>query len=1524
MSNKCDNNIINNQNPKKIPKSLLEIFESPSNISSNNNRSKNNIGNNNRSNNNIGNNNRSKNNIDNNNRSKNNIGNNNRSNNNIGNNNRSNNNIGNNNSINNNINSNNNNRSNNNRSNLNNNRSNNNDNSHNNKKEEIKINIQEKIKQFESKKPEIESTSKDIKEKPEPVPGSVLISNENPDMELYKYAKIEFFNDEDKCKILLFIGNHSEQFVDSFINIYAGVNYDYKFRYTKNNLVSNDIYEIYCIKRRIKLIIICFPKKMKLGEFTKNIFDIFFFKKLIPQKIDCVFITSEKKEELDKNQKIMILSLFNLLEKGINNNRIKFLFSSNDSFSLNDNDNKSNNEINDIIFNEYFNISQTEFDKKYNPEYVYINNKSIYDKNSQNSKRDWNNLYKNIKNIIDNIIPLKGLIFNIKQVSTFKEIVNIKDDNKISEYKKIFSKYNKNEQILIINYLLSLKMTFEISSLILYLLNKILSKIDEIEINNQELFLTNKNELYVFCKLKFPNLKLINFKNNNLYNNDLDMIKNLFSENLIKLNLSENKFTDIKIFDNEENLINLNELDLSNNKIKDIESLINCKFPNLITLNLRNNEIEDISCLEKSNSFNKLEILNLSKNKIKSLNIIEIKSLEYLNLMENEISVGLEHFLDNFYFNMDKLKINKDNFNNILFEYYNSKKSQNSAVQLKYYFEGNKINETLKNLSFKGIENLEIIGLNDFEFLNNESLTQLKILNIDKINDLTILKDNKFKNLERIIFSQIDPIKNGFNLLNIIFQSIVINNIKIEEINDNYNCLIKSKYPEFVGNFIFNDLNFLKEKFLENVENIDISQEILDNENNFNVFSLNEIKNSFPIFKKLKCENLDINYNQKYIYTAKFFSYDFKMNFIFDDLNYIFDDIFNEIKRIKLSNIKLKEKIGITKEKFPHLEILELNKNNIESMEIFSEINDIKDLLQIESNSNICNNELLKNFDGDKFEFNKINTNENKLEISYYSPIYFYLYLDELDKTLKFENCKIICLNNVCLTDKDINAMNIDKNNCLEDLNLEGNNITSLEFLNNVDSSNLKNISLKNNLINNGINIIKNKDSLKIKSLKTKLKEDEQNFHIISFEYFGKYNLTFDYLSNINESLDLLKGINFSEEIEYLDLSGIKLKNINFLENETMKNISSLNIDDNEIEDISIFEKISYKFKKLSIKKNPIRKGIHVFNLKFFNTVYIEIEINKMEYEYKIRANFIQLSIDIEFYINDINVLKNSFDFKNTFINILNGYSDELQILNYELINKINIEPKIISEQMKLLLDKLDAEISMINLIKENDRKDIFANNDILINENNKEFLEKLFIILRNKSANHYFVNQVIFSRLKPDDEKLIMYFPFLYIHNLVVIKCDLNLICLRYLWIENLDLSKANINDIKGLCQLTSLKSLNLSNNPKISNLFLLKDAKFKDLEDLNLSHDNIKDLYEIKMNEYKFKNLTHLNISHNEISNILPIIHNFKNLTFLDIKYNRILYNYELIGALKTKLPNCEINYTNEYILNSGTYIK
>ena len=83
----------------------------------------------------------------------------------------------------------------------------------------------------------------------------------------------------------------------------------------------------------------------------------------------------------------------------------------------------------------------------------------------------------------------------------------------------------------------------------------------------------------------------------------------------------------------------LEELDLSNNKISDINILEKANFKQLNKLNLSNNKISDINILEKAN-FKQLNKLNLSHNKISDINILEkvnLKKLKRLDLFDNEI-----------------------------------------------------------------------------------------------------------------------------------------------------------------------------------------------------------------------------------------------------------------------------------------------------------------------------------------------------------------------------------------------------------------------------------------------------------------------------------------------------------------------------------------------------------------------------------------------------------------------------------------------------------------------------------------------------------------------------------------------------------------------------------------------------------------------------------------------------------------------------------------------------------------------
>ena len=79
---------------------------------------------------------------------------------------------------------------------------------------------------------------------------------------------------------------------------------------------------------------------------------------------------------------------------------------------------------------------------------------------------------------------------------------------------------------------------------------------------------------------------------------------------------------------------------------------------------------------------------------------------------------------------------------------------------------------------------------------------------------------------------------------------------------------------------------------------IDIAQEILEDKNNIEFFSFNEIINFFSIFKNLKARILDYDYiNDKYYCQIQFYNYRFKMNCYFDDLSFLNDNkLFEKLK----------------------------------------------------------------------------------------------------------------------------------------------------------------------------------------------------------------------------------------------------------------------------------------------------------------------------------------------------------------------------------------------------------------------------------------------------------------------------------------------------------------------------------------------------------------------------------------------------------------------------------------------------
>ena len=169
--------------------------------------------------------------------------------------------------------------------------------------------------------------------------------------------------------------------------------------------------------------------------------------------------------------------------------------------------------------------------------------------------------------------------------------------------------------------------------------------------------------------------------------------------------------------------------------------------------------------------------------------------------------------------------------------------------------------------------------------------------------------------------------------------------------------------------------------------------------------------------------------------------------------------------------------------------------------------------------------------------------------------------------------------------------------------------------------------------------------------------------------------------------MDIFKKINL-ENIKYLYLSNIGLKNIDFLLNDSLKNLKELNMNNNKIEDISVLKKENVVFNDLEIlllDQNLITKGIEVFKNEFFTKcLYMYIDVSSFENNQKILISFEIPTYIIEIYIDKIDDLKDIIkNYKNTakfipyyrFENIIeNLIPPEKSISNGIIINKPLIE----------------------------------------------------------------------------------------------------------------------------------------------------------------------------------------------------------------------------------------------------------
>ena len=165
-----------------------------------------------------------------------------------------------------------------------------------------------------------------------------------------------------------------------------------------------------------------------------------------------------------------------------------------------------------------------------------------------------------------------------------------------------------------------------------------------------------KNKISYFTELILYKLKKLDLSNNNLRKNMInpeinDTINNDFSIKLNKpfsiilpklkiLNLSFNKIENINIL-SQIQAEELKELNLSYNEIKNIDALNSVYFGYLKKINLSNNKIEELTTLKNLSFCNNIEEINLMNNEIVNLNVlreVSLPNLKILNILNNDIN----------------------------------------------------------------------------------------------------------------------------------------------------------------------------------------------------------------------------------------------------------------------------------------------------------------------------------------------------------------------------------------------------------------------------------------------------------------------------------------------------------------------------------------------------------------------------------------------------------------------------------------------------------------------------------------------------------------------------------------------------------------------------------------------------------------------------------------------------------------------------------------------------------------------
>ena len=1030
-----------------------------------------------------------------------------------------------------------------------------------------------------------------------------------------------------------------------------------------------------------------------------------------------------------------------------------------------------------------------------------------------------------------------------------------------------------------------------------------------------------RDKLVFLCS---SNESMENYENKDYINNLFNFDKNdyLYEENCFKDDDDDFIFINNKfIYENDENTKNnwnilIEKIQFINNKIRASKSEDIIKESLYFFKGLLLSEIKDISI-----QFNKF--LGINKHE----------------LINKEAFLFI-YFLQIINYNEDKSNIILSFYNLLIKDIHSYKKIDTNDYELKFIDDknGNKALNFISKFHFNKLKNIlfhncSLVDQN-INSLKNLVSSNLEYLDLSKnqIQDIkTLFKKDVFSNLKVLNLSNnniVDILSlskiNFSNLEKLYLYSNKIIDIECFVLNDSFD---KLKILDLSNNNIHKlqkiNIKSLEELYLLNNEINSGINDFIDNNNFSNNLDL-EIKENSIKFHFSNTLNIDFEYISK----------DKKIEEFLNELNY------KGIHYIQISGI------GFDKKLIYNINDCELKFNNNKNGNLIINILSKFPFNNNVSSINLSNNELIdkdilliKNY----FTKNLIKLDLSKNKIS---DMNVFIEKDSLSNLTEFN----LSYNNIT----DISLLSKSKLNNLKVLNLSFNIISNIDFLQlDTNFDKLEKIDLSNNLINKLVTIniktLKELDLLKneinsgidifsdyIINLSDELLLENLGNSIL-FNYGGNLIVKFQYYIKDN-NIQFLKNLKFNG-IHILKIKNFE-ENIEFLENESLKELQELDLKDNKIDNLSAFNKIHFiNIKKMTFNEYLINDGLD--NLKVFpkitvdglvildNCIYVKFKnpefglkctnynilmgdlVNKTD-KIKIKNipdnnlfsynSFRDKTIPI---FKEIKAKKLSIPFNNNkySCNIEFKFKDESFSKNFIFDDLCFLKNDVILSNVELITFSniifndnvnFETDVAFKNLKRLELNNCIIENLEIFEQINNKIIKEKLLVISNSTKCNtnlQQYLDQDIFS-LKINKEinsnELNFIKPF---------KFDIQIdFKQNYDILKNLNFKNIEILDLSS----TGLKNIDfLTNNSLIS------------LNKLLLSNNEIEDISILNIENVPFLKLKVLNLKDNPIKKGIEVLKDqfFTKCSFVYIKYQ--IDEERIKISAEFKYPNYDLDF-------------